>query len=270
MGGEKCFATLRMQDVRWRFAKLTWMVERTERMRWMETEGRKRTNGRVYAHRSEKIVSQCDPRERRYILDHTRESDWLRELRERTSELPGNKMQVPPEQAQFMALLVELIGARKIVEVGVYTGYSSLAMAMALPEDGMLIAIDRDQETMRMAQEYWDKAGVSAVVVPKCGSAKEILQGMVQEGEENSYDLAFIDADKRAYLDYYKLCLQLVRPSGVILVDNTLFYGQVANPSTDTKLANALRQFNDFVYEDKRVSHSLVPIGDGLTLCRKR
>eukprot|EP00963_Diacronema_lutheri_P012641 scaffold1844_cov403-Pavlova_lutheri.AAC.4 len=201
MGGEKCFATLRMQDVRWRFAKLTWMVERTERMRWMETEGRKQTNGRVYAHRSEKIVSQCDPRERRYILDHTRKSDWLQELREKTSELPGNKMQVPPEQAQFMALLVELIGARKIVEVGVYIGYSSLAMAMALPEDGMLIAIDRDQETMRMAQKYWDKAGVSAVVVPKCGPAKEILQGMVQGGEENSYDLVFIDADKRAYLD---------------------------------------------------------------------
>lgn len=259
-----------MRDVRWRSARHTWMVARHEWMKRMETEARKRTNGRLYAYRSEKIVSQCDPREKRYILDHTRESDRLRELRERTSELPGNKMQVPPEQAQFMAFLVELIGARKIVEVGVYTGYSSLAMAMALPDDGTLVAIDRDQETMKMAQEYWDKAGVGALVIPKCGPAKEILQGMVQGGEENSYDFAFIDADKRAYLDYYEMCLQLVRPSGVILVDNTLFYGQVADPSTDTKVANALRQFNDFVFNDKRVSYSLVPIGDGLTLCRKR
>lgn len=242
----------------------------------MDTDGMKNTkakvgtNSLVLAQRTAKIVSGCDPKERAYILEHTRETEWLRELRERTSNLPGSHMQVPPEQAQFMAFLVELIGATKVVEVGVYTGYSSLAMAMALPKHGQLVAIDKDRETMDVAQEHWNKAGVGAVISPRCGPAKEVLERMLQGGEACSYDVAFIDADKRSYLEYYELCMQLVRPGGIVLVDNTLFYGQVADPSTDTKITKALREFNDFVHRDERVSYSLVPVGDGLTLCRKR
>ncbi|KAF8066258.1 mdmC [Scenedesmus sp. PABB004] len=205
-----------------------------------------------------------------YLLAHTREHPLLAQLRAETAARHGGHMQVAPEQGQLLALLAELLGARRVIEVGVFTGYSSLAVALALPPDGELVALDRDADSMAVAQRYWDAAGVGGVVRPVLGPAAASLDALLASGGAGRYDLAFIDADKRSYAAYFEQCLALVRAGGLIAVDNVLFYGKVADPGAADKATVALRAFNDALAADARVSVAVVPVGDGMALCRKR
>ncbi len=199
-----------------------------------------------------------------------REPDVLQELREETQKLPHSGMQISPEQGQLMAMLVKLVNARKIVEIGTFTGYSSTVMALAMPEDSQLIAFDISEEYTRTARIFWKKAGVDQRVKLILGNAKESLKDFLQAGEQESVDLAFIDADKSSYAEYYECCLKLIRPGGLILVDNVLWSGQVADASNHDKDTEALRIFNAALSSDQRVDLCMVPIGDGLTIARKR
>ncbi|MEK9668144.1 MAG: class I SAM-dependent methyltransferase [Deltaproteobacteria bacterium] len=199
-----------------------------------------------------------------------REPDVLQELREETQKLSNSGMQISPEQGQLMAMLVKLVNARKIVEIGTFTGYSSTVMALAMPEDSQLIAFDISEEYTRTARRFWKKAGVDQRVKLVLGNAKESLKDFLQTGEQESVDLAFIDADKSSYAEYYECCLKLIRPGGLILVDNVLWSGQVADASNHDKDTEALRIFNAALSSDQRVDLCMVPIGDGLTIARKR
>ena len=199
-----------------------------------------------------------------------REPDVLQELREETQKLSNSGMQISPEQGQLMAMLVKLVNVRKIVEIGTFTGYSSTVMALAMPEDSQLIAFDISEEYTRTARIFWKKAGVDQRVKLVLGNAKESLKDFLQAGEQESVDLAFIDADKSSYAEYYECCLKLIRPGGLILVDNVLWSGQVADASNHDKDTEALRIFNAALSSDQRVDLCMVPIGDGLTIARKR
>ena len=199
-----------------------------------------------------------------------REPDVLQELREETQKLSNSGMQISPEQGQLMAMLVKLVNARQIVEIGTFTGYSSTVMALAMPEDSQLIAFDISEEYTRTARRFWKKAGVDQRVKLVLGNAKESLKDFLQAGEQESVDLAFIDADKSSYAEYYECCLKLIRPGGLILVDNVLWSGQVADASNHDKDTEALRIFNAALSSDQRVDLCMVPIGDGLTIARKR
>jgi len=206
-----------------------------------------------------------------YLLSVSlREPDLLRRLREETAALPNARMQIAPEQGQFMALLVQLTGARRCLEVGVFTGYSSLAVALALPDDGRIVACDVSEEWTTVARRYWSAAGVAHKIDLRLAPALETLEGLLAAGEAGSYDFAFLDADKENYLRYYELALELVRPGGLIVADNTLWSGRVADPANDEATTVALRRFNETLHTDDRIDLSLVPVGDGLTLARKR
>ena len=199
-----------------------------------------------------------------------REPDVLQELREETQKLSNSGMQISPEQGQLMFMLVKLVNAHKIVEIGTFTGYSSTVMALAMPEDSQLIAFDISEEYTRTARIFWKKAGVDQRVKLVLGNAKESLKDFLQTGQQESVDLAFIDADKSSYAEYYECCLKLIRPGGLILVDNVLWSGQVADASNHDKDTEALRTFNAALSIDQRVDLCMVPIGDGLTIARKR
>lgn len=199
-----------------------------------------------------------------------REPRWLPALREETAQLEMARMQIAPEQAQFMALLVKLIGARRTIEVGTFTGTSTLAVAEALPPDGQVLACDVSEEWTAIAQRHWRAAGVAGKIRLVLAPALRTLDEELAGGGAGRYDLAFIDADKPAYLDYYERCLMLVRPNGLLAVDNTLWSGRVANPAVQDEDTRALRTFNERVSRDERVDLCLVPIADGLTLLRKR
>lgn len=205
-----------------------------------------------------------------YLLAHTREPEVLQQLRAETAAVNGAHMQVTPEQGALLGLLVELLGCRRVIELGVFTGYSSTAIALALPADGRLVALDKDERTMAVAQRYWQLAGVSERVEARLGPALASLEALLARDGPSSYDMAFVDADKRAYDKYYELLLQLVRPGGLIAIDNTLFYGRVVQPEANDKPATALRELNAKLHADPRVTSVIVPIGDGMTLCRKR
>jgi len=206
-----------------------------------------------------------------YLLSVSlREPDLLRRLREETAALPNARMQIAPEQGQFMALLVQLTGAQRCLEVGVFTGYSSLAVALALPDDGRIVACDVSEEWTTVARRYWSAAGVTHKIDLRLAPALETLEGLLAAGEGGSYDFAFLDADKENYLRYYGLALELVRPGGLIVADNTLWSGRVIDPSNDEATTVALRRFNETLHTDDRIDLSLVPVGDGLTLARKR
>jgi len=206
-----------------------------------------------------------------YLLEHSvRESSLLRELRERTLKHEIARMQIAPEQGQFMALLVELLAPRKIIEIGTFTGYSALCMALAMPPDGKLICCDLSEEWTAVGRSYWQRAGVSDRIELRIAPALETLDELTQSGSAGSFDLAFIDADKTNYASYYERCLDLLRPGGLLMFDNTLWRGSVADPSNQDADTLALRALNKALHEDERVSISLVPIGDGLTLARKR
>ena len=206
-----------------------------------------------------------------YLLSVSlREPGVLRRLRDETAALPNARMQVAPEQGQFMALLARLMGARRCLEVGVFTGYSSLAVALALPDDGRIVACDVNEEWTSVARRYWAEAGVAHKIDLRLASALDTLQGLLAAGEAGSFDFAFLDADKEHYPAYYERLLELVRPGGLIVADNTLWSGRVADPANDEASTVALRRFNELLLRDGRVDLSLVPIGDGLTLARKR
>jgi O-methyltransferase len=207
----------------------------------------------------------------RYLCDVSlREPDVLRRLREVTAGLAEANMQISPEQGQFMALLARLIDARRYLEVGVFTGYSSLAVALALPEDGRVVACDISPEWTRIAQRYWQEAGVAHKVDLRLAPAADSLRALEHEGWAGQFDLAFIDADKGGYLGYYEQTLRLLRPGGLVLVDNTLWSGRVADPADESPDTCAIRAFNAALHEDARVDLSLLPLGDGLTIARKR
>lgn len=206
-----------------------------------------------------------------YLLDVSlRESEVLRRLRDETGQMRQANMQIAPEQGQFMALLVKLLGAKLCIEVGTFTGYSALCVAQALPDGGRVVACDVSREFTDVARRYWQEAGVSERIDLRIGPAIETLTAMVKDGNKSVVDFAFIDADKASYRDYYELCLELLRPGGLIAIDNTLWSGAVADPRDNDRQTEVLRELNAFLHEDERVDLSLVPIGDGLTLARKR
>lgn len=206
-----------------------------------------------------------------YLLTvSVREPRVLTELREETSRLPGAGMQISPEQGQFMRLLVELIGARRTLEIGVYTGYSSICVAGGLPEDGCLVACDVNAEYTQMARRYWQRAGVEQRIVLELAPALATLDRRIAAGESGSFDFAFIDADKENYQGYFERCLQLLRKGGLIAIDNVLWGGSVADAQDQKSSTLAIRALNAQLFQDPRVSISLVPIGDGLFLARKR
>jgi len=206
-----------------------------------------------------------------YIVAHSvREPPLLARLREVTAALPDSNMQISPEQGQFLALLVKLIGARRCIEVGTYTGYSSLAVALALPADGKLVACDINSTTTAIARQFWREAGVESRIELRLQSALKSLDELLAAGGAGLFDFAFIDADKTSYQAYYEKLLVLMRPGGLIAVDNTLWSGRVADPIDMDADTAALRVFNDHVHGDSRVDLSLIPVGDGLTLLRKR
>jgi predicted O-methyltransferase YrrM len=205
-----------------------------------------------------------------YLLSVSlREPEILAELRGETMAMAERSMQIAPEQGQFMALLVRLTGARRILEIGTFTGYSALAMALALPPDGRIVACDVSEAWTAVARRYWRRAGVEARIELRLAPATETLDALIAEGAEASFDFAFIDADKARYLDYYERSLTLLRPGGLIAVDNTLWGGSVADPAKTDADTAAIRAFNAALHDDARVELSLVPIGDGLTLARK-
>ena len=206
-----------------------------------------------------------------YLLSVSlREPDVLCRLREETAKMPQHNMQISPEQGQFMALLVELTGARKCLEVGTFTGYSTLSLALALPEDGKIVACDISEEFTSRAKPYWQEAGVAGKIDLRLGPALETLDALIADGESGAFDFAFIDADKVNYQGYFQRALDLIRRGGLILVDNVLWSGAVVDPARDDEDTEAIRAFNQACANDPRISLSLVPIGDGLTLARKR
>ena len=206
-----------------------------------------------------------------YILANSlRDRDELKRLRQETRAMPMGGMQISPDQGQFMGLLVELIDAKRIVEVGTFTGYSSTAMALALPADGRLIACDVSDEFTRIARRYWQEAGVADKIELRLGPAVATLDDMLVAGEAGCFDMAFIDADKENYDAYYERCLQLLRPGGLILIDNVLWGGRPADANEQDESTVAIRALNAKIRADERVTASLLSIGDGLTLARKR
>jgi predicted O-methyltransferase YrrM len=206
-----------------------------------------------------------------YLLQASlREHPLLARLRAETAVHPRVSMQIAPEQGQFMALLARLMGARRCIEIGVFTGYSSLALALALPPDGRIVACDISEEYTAVARRYWGQAGVAGKIDLRLAPALETLDALLAAGEAGSFDFGFIDADKEGYPDYYERLLRLLRPGGLIAVDNTLWDGAVADAADDLPDTVAIRAFNERLHGDERIDLSLVPIGDGLTLARKR
>jgi len=205
-----------------------------------------------------------------YLLSISlREPEILTQLRHQTAQHPVGRMQIAPEQGQFMALLVQLIGAKKTLEVGVFTGYSSLIVALALPAEGKVVACDISAEFTTIAQSYWQQAKVADKIDLHLAPALETLDKLLAAGEAETFDFAFIDADKSNYDNYYERSLQLIRPGGLIAIDNVLWSGRVADPAVQDNRTKKIRAFNDKLLQDQRISLSLVPIGDGLTLARK-
>ena len=214
---------------------------------------------------------ELDNRLYEYLLVASlRESDVQAELRRVTAEHAQARMQISPEQGQFMALLVQLMGARKTLEIGVFTGYSALTVAMALPEDGRMVACDVNEKDCAIALPYWQKANVAHKIDLRIAPALDTLDDLIANGESGTFDFSFVDADKSNYDNYYEKSLQLVRPGGLIAVDNTLWYGRVADLEVQDKRTKRIRALNEKVRDDERVTMSLLPVGDGLLLARKR
>lgn len=206
-----------------------------------------------------------------YLVNETmHEPDLFRRLRGETAKLPNSNMQIAPEQGRFMAFLVELLGCRKTIEIGTFTGYSALCVATAMPPDGKLVACDVSEEYTSIARRYWAEAGVADKIDLRLAPALQTLDALLADGQAGSFDFAFIDADKENSDSYYEKCLQLLRPGGVIAVDNALRDGRVADPNNNEDATLALRAMNAKACDDQRVSACLAPIGDGLLLARKR
>ncbi|KAF3885995.1 MULTISPECIES: class I SAM-dependent methyltransferase [Nostocales] len=204
-----------------------------------------------------------------YLLSvSVQEPEILTQLRQETAQHPMSQMQIAPEQGQFLALLVQLMNAKKTLDIGVFTGYSSLVVALALPPEGKVVACDVSEEYTAIARRYWQQAGVANKIELHIAPAIETLDRLRAQGE--TFDFAFIDADKSNYDNYYEQALQLVRPGGLIAIDNVLWSGRVADPQVQDNRTNYMRTFNEKLYRDSRVTISLVPIADGLTLALKK
>jgi predicted O-methyltransferase YrrM len=199
-----------------------------------------------------------------------REPEVLQELRAQTHKMSMGQMQISPEQGQFMRLLVELINAKKTLEIGVFTGYSALSVALSLPSDGKVIGCDTNVEWTKIARRYWEKAGVADKIDLRLAPALETLQGLLDEGHANTFDFAFIDADKANYPNYYEMSLALLRTGGLVAIDNVLWDGDVADLTVTDANTTVLRELNAKLHLDQRVTLSMLPSGDGLTLARKR
>ncbi len=212
-----------------------------------------------------------DDRLYQYLLSVSlREPEILRQLREETAAIPQAGMQISPEQGQFMALLVKLTGAVNVLEIGVFTGYSSTAVALALPGKGKITALDISDEWTSLARRYWKLAGVASKIDLRLGSAIDTLDVLIAGGQAvGTYDFAFIDADKENYDGYYERALQLLRPGGLLLIDNVLWGGNVADEAKEDVDTTAIRALNRKIHTDKRVEISLLPVADGLTLAMK-
>jgi predicted O-methyltransferase YrrM len=208
---------------------------------------------------------------RGYVFEHSvRDTPLLAELRAVTAKEPMGRMQVSPDEGQLLALLVQATGAERCLEIGTFTGYSALCMALALPAEGRLTCVDRSEEWTSVARGFWERAGVAAKIDLALGPALPILDGMLEEGQASTYDFAFIDADKANHAHYYERCLRLVRSGGMIAIDNTLWSGAVADPADQESDTQAVRALNDFVHRDERVSMAMLTVADGLTLAVKR
>ncbi|HTN50368.1 MAG TPA: class I SAM-dependent methyltransferase [Burkholderiaceae bacterium] len=207
-----------------------------------------------------------------YVLKHNREHPELAKLREATASHPRAQMQISPEQGAALQMLVKLIGARRTIEIGVFTGYSALAVALALPADGRILACDISDEFTRIGRPYWDRGGVAGKIELVLQPAVQTIDARLAAGEAGRYDFAFIDADKSGYDAYYERCLQLLRTGGLIAIDNVLWSGRVAQPVDPAQDADtaALQALNAKLVRDERVDLALLPLGDGLTLARKR
>ncbi len=219
---------------------------------------------------SPRTLDLTDPLYDYLLTVSLRDRPVLKRLREETAALPEANMQIAPEQGQFMALLVELIAARRTIEVGTFTGYSALCVALALPPGGTIIACDVSEDFTSIARRYWQEAGVAQKIDLRLAPALETLDALIAGDEAGRFDFAFIDADKENYGAYYERCLTLLRPGGLIAVDNVLWGGSVINPDKTDSDTEAIRALNLQILADDRVSPSLVPIGDGLMLARKR
>jgi caffeoyl-CoA O-methyltransferase len=206
-----------------------------------------------------------------YLLEVSlREPPLLARLRAETEALPLSAMQIAPEQGQFMALLIELIGARRTLEVGTFTGYSALCVALALPADGQVVACDVSDDFTEVARRYWTEAGVDDKIDLRLAPALDTLDSLLDEGQAETFDFTFIDADKENYDGYYERSLQLVRSGGLIVIDNVLWSGSVIDPDKQDKDTQAIRDLNAKLRQDRRIGLSLLPLGDGLALARKR
>ncbi|HEU4811374.1 MAG TPA: class I SAM-dependent methyltransferase [Nocardioides sp.] len=199
-----------------------------------------------------------------------REPDVLARLREETAALPQHRMQISPEEGSFLAMLVELTGARRCIEVGTFTGYSSTAVALALPDDGMIVCCDVSEDWTSLARKYWDEAGVASKIDLRIAPAAETLDELLAAGEADTYDFAFVDADKAGYDGYYERLLRLVRPGGLIAFDNTLWGGAVLDENAEDEDTRAIQALNTKLAGDERISLCLLPVADGVTLARRR
>lgn len=204
-----------------------------------------------------------------YVGQHSRETPLQQRLREETARLPQGQMQIGPDQAAFFSLLVHALDVHRALEIGTFTGYSSLAVANALPADGRLVCCDISAEWTAVAGRYWREAGVDTRIDLHLGPAAQTLATLLAEGAAGSFDFAFIDADKTGYDGYYEACLQLLRPGGVLALDNMLWSGAVADPAQTDPDTVALRALNAKVYADARVEPALLTVGDGVLLVRK-
>ena len=206
-----------------------------------------------------------------YIIEKgVKELPVQRSLRAHTAKMPMSRMQISPIQGQFMQFLVRMLQAKKILELGTFTGYSALTMSLALPDDGQLITCDINDEWTQIAKPYWEEAQQDHKIELKLGSALETLQKLIDEGHGQTFDLIFIDADKSNYLHYYELALKLIKPGGVILVDNVLWDGKVIDESETGSQTRTIRQLNDKIQSDNRVDSTLIPISDGLFMIRTK
>ena len=206
-----------------------------------------------------------------YMLSISLRESWVSvRLRRETAKYEMARMQISPDQGQFMSFLVKLINAKRTLDIGVFTGYSSLVTALALPPDGEIVACDINKEWTSTAQKYWQEAGVAHKIKLHLAPALETLTNLIEKGQEDSFDFAFIDADKESYEQYYECSLKLVRQGGLIAIDNVLWGGRVIDESIQDAETRAIRRLNKKLHSDSRVDISLVPIGDGLTLLRKK
>lgn len=219
---------------------------------------------------SKKSIGLSDELHEYLLSVSLREPEVMRRLRDETAEHPKSQMQIAPEQAQFFQFLVRLIGARRTLEVGVFTGYSALAVAEVLPSTGEIVACDISEEYTQVARRYWAEAGVAEQIDLRIAPAAETLDALIEDGQAGTFDFSFIDADKEAYDTYYEQSLTLVRPGGVIALDNVFRDGRVTEPAPDDESVQAIRRLNDKLHDDDRVDLTMLPVADGLTLAMKR